>query len=168
MKLKIEARIEITGVNPYVTVSVERAEQLKAGWRGPMPVVVQVNGEPNPPWHINMMPRGDGSYFLYLAGVVRKASGTKVGDRVQVEVEFDANYRGGPDELPVWFVDALQLDSVALANWAALSPSRQKEVVRYLLNLRSDEARERNLNQVMDMLTGNDGHWLGRDWKDGK
>lgn len=37
-----------------------------------------------------------GSFYLYLHGDVRKASTTKVGDRVHVEVSFDAEYRNGP------------------------------------------------------------------------
>jgi hypothetical protein len=168
MKLKFTATIEITGVNPYVLVSLEQAQQLKAGWRRPMPVRVQVNGEPEPAWHINMMPMGDGNYFLYLAGVVRKASGTSVGDEVEVEVEFDEAYRGGPDDLPDWFERALERDQAALAGYMALSPSRQKEVVRYLVNLKSDEAKVRNLDRALKMLGGEAGHYMGRDWKDGR
>jgi len=168
MKLTFQAAIEIMGVNPYVGVSGDRVEQLKPGHRGPMPVLVKVNGVPNPPWHINMMPRGDGGYYLYLAEVVRKASGTKVGDMVRVEVEFDKEYRSGPDELPGWFEMALERDAGAQVNWASLPPSRQKEVVRYLLNLKSDEARARNLERVMAMLSGVEGHYMGRNWRDGK
>lgn len=168
MKLVFRSKIEIIGVNPYVLVTAEQAAQLKAGWRKPMPVLVQVNGVPEPPWRINMMPVGDGNFYLYLAGVVRKASGTGIGDEVEVAVEFDDEYQGGPDELPAWFSAALEANTAASANWAALSPSRQKEVVRYLLNLKSDEARERNLHRAMKMLGGEAGHFMGRDWIDGK
>jgi len=168
MKLSFSATIEIIGVNPYVLVSAGQAEQLSSGWRKPMPVLVQINGVPEPPWRINMMPRGDGSFYLYLAGVVRKASGTKVGETVQVEVDFDEGYCGGPDELPDWFELVLEADATAQTNWAELSPSRQKEVVRYLASLKSDEARVRNLAKVMAMLGGTAGHFMGRDWRDGK
>ncbi len=168
MLLSFMARIEIVGANPYVSVSVEQAERLKADWRKPMPVLVQVNGEPKPPWRINMMPRGDASFYLYLAGMVRKASGTKVGDTVQVEVEFDEDYRGGPTDMPEWFAEALESDDVAMTSWLALSPSRQKEVARYLANLKSDEARARNLAKAMEMLGGKAGRFIARDWKDGK
>jgi hypothetical protein len=151
-----------------VLVSAEQAQQLKGGWRKPMPVRVQVNGAPVPAWRINMMPRGDGSFYLYLAGVVRKASGTKVGDKVQVDVTFDEGYSGGPDELPDWFAKALETDARAQENWAALPSSRKKEVVRYLGNLISDDARARNLTKVMEMLGGTVGRFMGRDWSDGK
>ena len=166
--MNFRAVIEITGVNPYVLVTHEMAEQLRPGWRGPMPVLVQVNGQPSPPWAINMMPRGDGSYYLYLAGVVRKASKAKVGDTVDVSVKFNKAYRSGPDDLPDWFEIALQTDHVAMMSYQSLSPSRQKEVVRYLLSLKSNDARSRNLWRLLEVLGGQSGHYMGRDWKDGK
>ena len=162
------ATIQINGVNPYVLVDAERAAKLQAGWRKPMPVLVQINGQPVPAWHINMMPIGDGSFYLYLHGDVRTASNTKVGDRVQVDVSFDEEYRGGPLQIPAWFMAALKDNPSAQANWQALTPSRQKEIARYLSSLKSDEARARNLQKVMQMLSGQNGRFMARDWKDGK
>ena len=94
--MKFRSVIQLNKINPYVLVTAGRARRLKPGWRKPMPVLVQVNGEPNPPWRVNMMPVGGGGFYLYLNGVVRKASGTGVGDRVEVTVTFDEGYRGGP------------------------------------------------------------------------
>jgi hypothetical protein len=94
--LRFRSRIEINGINPYVLVDPKRALQLKRNWRRPMPVRVQINGQPEVPWRINLMPRGDGSFYLYLAGIVRKVSGTGVGDLVSVSVGFDAEYKAGP------------------------------------------------------------------------
>ena len=94
--LRFRALIKIIGVNPYVLVSAKRASELKPGWRKPMPVLVRINGKPGQPARINMMPIGDGSFRLHLNGVIRKASGTAVGDRAEVEVRFDAKYRSGP------------------------------------------------------------------------
>src|SRR5689334_4525566 len=98
--MRFKATIEIRGINPYVLVSAARAQKIKASWKKPMPVLVRINGKPNEPWHINMMPVGDGSFYLYLHGDVRKASKTKVGDRADIEVEFDDGYKGGPTMLP--------------------------------------------------------------------
>src|SRR3569833_1451237 len=95
-RLEFRSRIEISGINPYVLVTAEQAARLKPQWRKPMPVRVQIDGKPDEPWRINMMPAGDGSFFLYLHGEVRKASGSGVGDVVDVAVAFDADYRGGP------------------------------------------------------------------------
>ena len=87
------AAIKMRGVNPFILVSARRASAIKPGWRKPLPVLVRINGEPAEAWRINMMPAGDGSFYLYLHGDIRKASGTAVGDRVRVEIDFDASYK---------------------------------------------------------------------------
>jgi hypothetical protein len=161
--LRFKAVIRITGINPYVLVSAARAKQLKPGWKKPMPVLVRINGEPEKAWTINMMPVGNGSFYLYLHEIVRKASGTKVGDRVEVEVELNSRYKGGPETIPAWFKKALSGNAVAKKAWSALPPSRQKEIARYLAGLKSAEAQERNLEKAIHMLEGKKGRWMGRE-----
>ena len=168
-KLHFTAPIEILGINPYVLVSAERAAQLKSDWRKPMPVTVQINGQPKPAWHINMMPVGNGSFYLYLHGEVRKASHTKVGDTVTVDVQFDAGYRNGPlHPMPEWFKGPLEADPIAKAAWDALIPSRQKEILRYLTSLKSNEARKRNVHKALHVLAGNEDRFMARPWKGGQ
>jgi hypothetical protein len=157
--------IKIRGVNPFILVTASRANAIKPSWRKPLPVLVRINGKPEKAWRINMMPVGDGSFYLYLHGDVRKASGTKVGDRVHVEIEFDAKYRGGPQHpTPAWFKQALIRNPQAAKNWRALTPSRKKEVLRYFTNLKSPEARTRNLSRFLLMLSGQTGRFMGRTW----
>src|SRR4051812_31782165 len=88
LALRFRTRIELTKINPYVLVRPGQAARLKPGWRKPMPVKIRVNGEPAAGWRINLMPVGDGSFFLYLHAQIRKASGTKVGDAVSLTIEF--------------------------------------------------------------------------------
>jgi hypothetical protein len=167
--LRFTAKMEIIGINPYVLVSKDQAHQLKPDWRRPLPVLVQINSKPDQPWKINMVPVGDGTFYLYLHGDVRKASKTEVGDMVTVDVGFDEEYRNGPlTPLPDWFETALSANDTAVFNWNNLPPSRQKEVVRYLMNLKSQEAKDRNLVRVMQSLSGESTRFMGRDWKDGK
>jgi hypothetical protein len=166
--LHFTATIEIYDGNPYVLVSKRRAQILQKGWIRPMPVLIQINSRPTPPWKINMMPIGDGSFYLYLHGDVRKASRTNVGDRVEVDVSFDTAYKPGPmHPMPDWFRLALAQNPAAKANWDALIPSRQKEVLRYFSWLKSDEAQRRNLDKAMHVLSGKPGRFLGRPWLDG-
>src|SRR5579864_2906788 len=127
--LFLTALIELVGVNPYVRIVADQAELLKSGWRRPMPVVVRINRAPNTLWRTNMMPVGEGAFNLYLHGQMREASQTSVGDPVKLELWFDEAYVNGPQHLiPAWFQAALDLDSVAHANWERLPPSRQKEL----------------------------------------
>lgn len=154
--------------NPYVQVSPEEAARLRPG-RRTLPVLVTVDGKPDPPWRINLVPAGDGSFYLYLHGVVRKASGTGVGDTVRIALWFDEEYRNGPlYELAPWFKAALAKDKLAKANWDKLTPSRQKEIVRYLAWLKTDAARQRNLERALRVLRGQPERFMARSWSGGR
>jgi ribonuclease HI len=116
-----------------------------------------------------MMPIGDGSFYLYLHGDVRKASKTKVGDMVAVDVWFDSSYENGPmHPMPNWFKTALNKNVQAKQAWDALIPSRQKEILRYFSWLKSDEAKKRNLDKALLVLSGHEGRFMARSWKDGR
>jgi hypothetical protein len=168
-KLRVRAPIEIRGINPFVLVSAERAAKLKPDWRKPMPVRIQVNGKPDIPWRINMMPAGDGSFFLYLHGQVRKDSGTAVGHVVSVTIEFDGRYEGGPSNLmPSWFRDELRRNPKARQGWDGLPPSRQKEITRYLVQLKSPQAQQRNVQRALHVLAGGKARFMGRAWEGGR
>jgi hypothetical protein len=160
--------IKIRNINPFILVSARRAKRLKPGWRKPLPVLVRINGKPARAVRTNMMPAGDGSFYLYLHGELRKASGTTVGNRVRVDIDFDASYRGGPQHpMPRWFKQALVGTQQAFKNWNALIPSRKKEILRYFAGLNSQDARARNLARALDVLSGKTGRFMGRAWKNG-
>jgi hypothetical protein len=166
--IRFRGQIRIRGINPYLLVSAARARKLKDGWRRPMPVLVRINGKPARSWRINLMPAGNGAFYLYLHGDVRKASATKVGDRVEAEVRFDASYRNGPlQRMPRAFAAALRREPAAAASWKTLIPSRKKEVLRYLAALKSAAARERNIAKAVRMLAGERGRFMAREWVGG-
>jgi hypothetical protein len=158
--------MQIAGINPFLNVSADLVARIRPGWRRPLPVLVRVNGEPKQkPWRINLMPIGNGEFRLYLHGDVRKASQTKVGDRVRVDLQFDEAYRNGPmHPMPNWFRGPLKKNEKARLVWEALSPSRQKEILRYFAGLKSSEARARNLERALRALSGHHGRFMGRSW----
>lgn len=163
--MKFRATIEINKINPFALVSIARAKRLKAKWRKPMPVLVQINGEPKPAWTVNMMPCGDGSFYLYLHGAVGKASNSKVGDDVEVSLIFDQAYRNGPiHEVPAEFLVLLQAHPKAELAWSKLTPSRQKEILHYFAGLKSETARARNYAKAMRVLNGAKERFMARDW----
>src|SRR6266571_495110 len=166
--LRIPLVIKLRDPKPYILVTPAQAKSIRPGWRKPLPVLVRINGKPAVPWRINMMPIGNGSFYLYLRGDVRKASGTKVGDRVRVEVGFDARYRNGPQHpVPSGFKAALQKNPEAMKNWEALIPSRKKEILRYFARLKSPKARARNLERALHVLSGRNGRFMARAWDGG-
>lgn len=167
--LRFRSVIQIRGINPYVHVDSKLADRIKADWRKPLPVLVRINGRPEEPWRINMMPTGDGAFYLYLHESVRRASGTKVGDCVTVHICFDPDYRSGPaNPVPRWFSAALKKNPAATKAWEALIPSRKKEVLRYFAALKSAEARTRNLQRAIAALSGDEVRFMARTWKNGK
>jgi len=159
--------IKKRGINPYVLVSARLATQLKESWRKPLPVLVQVNSKPEPPWRINLMPAGDGSFYLYLNGEVLKASSTQVGSVVEVRLQFDKNYKPGPaHSMPAWFSEALAQNHLAKRGWDELIPSLQKEILRYMTRLKSVEAQSRNTQLAVHVLSGGKGRFLARSWNE--
>lgn len=169
MSLRFKTKMLIRDGNPYVPVSAAQAADLLPGWRKPMPVLIRINGKPKSAWRINMMPAGDGKFYLYLHGDVRKASRTKVGNRVEVEIRFDKAYRNGPmHPVPGWFQAGLAKSPRAKQAWEALIPSRKKEILRYFSWLKSDAAKTRNLEKALRVLSGEPGRFMARTWKDGQ
>ncbi|MEP6473259.1 MAG: YdeI/OmpD-associated family protein [Gemmatimonadota bacterium] len=164
--LRFNGIIRILGINPFVRVTAARARTLQADWRRPMPVLVRVNGHPkSKPWRINMMPMGNGDFYLYLHGDVRRASDTAVGSRVTVDLKFDSEYRNGPlQPVPAWFRQALGKNPKARSAWQELIPSRKKEILRYFSQLKTAEARSRNLKRAIGALAGTTPRFMGRDW----
>jgi hypothetical protein len=161
--IRFRSTIKIRGINPYVRVDAELARHLKKNWRKPLPVLVRIKGKPKQPWRINMMPTGDGSFYLCLHETIRNASGTKVGDRVRVELSFDRDYRGGPvHPLPRWLSAALAANPDAKSSWNALIPSRKKEILRYFASLKSPIAKVRNLTRAIEALSGKEVRFMAR------
>lgn len=151
------------GINPYLLVSAKLAERLKPGWRKPMPVLLSIDGEPRPPARTNMMPVGDGAFYLYLNGPTRESSGTDVGDSVTARVAFDDAYREGPTHaVPRSLALSLKARPDARQAWELLTASRKKEILRYLANLRTEAARERNVAKLVASLTQPGAVFMGR------
>jgi hypothetical protein len=168
MTQNFSAVIKIRGVNPFILVSAPRVSAIKSGWRNPLPILLRINGEPTKAWRTSMMPAGNGSFYLYLHGEMRKVSGTSVGDRVSVQIDFDASYRNGPQHpMQTWFKQALAASPEAKKNWRKLIPSRKKEILRYFSRLNSAGARARNLARALHVLSGGNGRFMGRAWEAG-
>jgi len=150
--LRFTAVIQIIGINPYVSVPV------KIGWffqiKGFIPVKIKVNGHS---FMANLVPVGGNRHRLYLHGVMRKKAKVDVGDRVTIELVHDPKPRIEPMS-PI-LAKALKMNALAYQNWKSLSPSRQKELNRYMNRLKSDEAVKRTLERILKYLTGR-GDWF--------
>jgi hypothetical protein len=146
---RFSATIYKLGINPVVdppervlSVIFKQAGRTK----GPIPVRGKVNGAE----FRQTLVKYAGEWRLYVNGVMLKASGTNVGDAVKIEIEFDP----APPviAMPRALEQALARDRVARDVFASLAPSRQKEIVRYIGSLKSDDSIERNVDKVIQRL----------------
>ena len=88
---------------------------------------------------------------------------------IEGSVRFDPAYRGGPmHPMPDWFRRPLAADPKAKRAWDALIPSRQKEILRYLSWLKSDDARKRNVARALRVLKGETARYMARTWSAGR
>jgi hypothetical protein len=73
------------------------------------------------------MPKGDGTFTLYLHAAMRKSARVDVGDIVTIGLDFDFAFRNVPmHPTPDWFRAELESDPVATVNWDALTSSRPR------------------------------------------
>lgn len=131
---------------------------------GPIPVCGRLNGAD----FIQTLVRYQGAWRFYINGPMLKASGLKVGDTANVEIEFDPRARETP--MPKKLAAALKKDKTARAEFEKLAPSRKKEILRYLGFLKSEESLERNIERVLAHLRGEKAdtlHALMRKKKEG-
>jgi hypothetical protein len=148
---RFSAAIHKIGINPAVDPPDNVLTQLceSAGRaKGPIPVRGTVNGAE----FIQTLVKYQGAWRLYINGEMLRASGLKVGDEAQIEIEFDPTSREVP--MPVRLRDALKFDKKAKIAFGELSPSRQKEIFKYINSLRTEESIARNVEKILQQLKG--------------
>ena len=139
------------GINPVVdpperVLKILFDESGKS--RGPIPVRGTINGAE----YRQTLVKYQGSWRLYVNGPMLKASGSKVGDNVKLEIEFDPEPRDVP--MSKQLADALRRDEIAKAAFETLPPSRQKEIHKYLGSLKTEASIQRNIERVLSHLRG--------------
>ena len=145
------AKIYKLGINPVIDPPQNVLASLfqSAGKeRGPIPVRGKINGAE----FAQTLVKFRGGWRLYVNGEMLKASGTSAGDEVEVEIEFDPRPRNV--SMPVRLRDALKFDKKAKIAFGELSPSRQKEIFKYINSLRTEESIARNVAKILQQLKG--------------
>jgi len=156
---KFTAKIRIIGVNPYVPVPVKilKAVFKQAGKdRGKIPVRIKIDGHE----FIQTLIKYSGSWRLYLNTPMRKAAGKETGDVADFEIAYDPDKR--KTALHPGLRRALKDNKDAKIIFERLRPSIQLEVTRYISNLKTREAVERNVTRAINFLLGKE-RFIGRD-----
>ena len=151
--IKFRAEIYKLGINPVVDPPDGVLQQIfeQAGKsKGPIPVRGKVDGAD----FIQTLVKYQGPWRLYINGEVLNDSGLKVGETARIEIEFDPKSRAV--EMPAKLRTALHRDKEAKKAFGALSPSRQKEIFRYINSLRTEESIARNVDKIVRQMKGDE------------
>jgi len=154
-----EAVIDIIGINPFVFVPERILKQIfkeAEKDKGPVPVHGTINGKAFK--QTLMKYRGD--WRLYINMVMLKNSPKRIGEQVTITLAFDPVNR--TIEPHPKLLKALSDNPRARKVFEGLPASRQKEIVRYISFLKTDESIEKNINKAIDFLLGK-GKFVGRD-----
>lgn len=143
-------KIQIIGVNPYVLLPSALLKHIfqKAGKdKGAIPVQLKIGSKD----FIQNLVKYSGKWRLYLNGPMRKAAGKDVGDLIDIQIDFDSRPRITPMNSKLKL--ALKENPAAKKAFEKLSPSRQKEILRYINFLKSEESVDKNIQRVIAHLT---------------
>jgi hypothetical protein len=154
-----KATIDKIGINPFVFVPgsvlktiFKQAEKDK----GPIRVTGTIDGHP----FTQTLVRYQQDWRLYINGPMLKAAGKQTGDRITLTLSFDPNE-------PVLSMHpklkaALVSDKHASSIFESLIPSRKKEIIRYINNLKTDASVDLNVKRAIRFLSGKE-RFIGRD-----
>lgn len=137
-----KANLAIIGVNPFVFVPEPILASIfsEAGKKtGSIPIAGKINGKE----FRQTLVRFNGNWRLYVNTSMLKNSPKRIGEEVEFEINFDPSDRSIP--IPDQLQQALELHTDAKAVFLALSPSRKREIVRYIARLKSPEILEPKL-----------------------
>lgn len=149
MKFPFKAKIYIVGINPCVKVPLHITAKLKAT-KGYIPVKGKIRDHF---FQQTLCPVKNEGYRLYVNGPMLKGADVKVGQTVNFIIEQDTLERNKNVPMSKEFKKKLEEHDL-LAMFQQLLPSRQKEINRYLNNLKSQEALIKNINKMINVLKG--------------
>ena len=156
---QFSAELGIVDGNPFVALPTGALEELFAESgrdKSPIPVHGTINGKP----YRQTLVRFRGAWRLYVNMEMLTDSPRRIGERIDVQISFDPRERTIAAHPK--FEAALADNADARVAFEALSPSRQKEILRYIASLKKDESVERNVERAIAFLLG-DGRFVGRE-----
>ena len=154
-----KAQLDIIDGNPFVFVPPEILNKLfqqAKKDKGPIPVYGAINGKP----YQQTLMKYSGEWRLYVNLQMLKKSPKRIGEIIEIEIEFDPSDRTIIPHPKL--TKALLENQKANKVFESLSPSRQKEIVRYIAHLKTEKSIEKNVKRAIDFLLGKT-RFVGRD-----
>ena len=149
MKFPFKTKIYKVGINPCVNVPLAITAKLTAT-KGYIPIKGAIQGFF---FQQTLCPIKNEEYRLYVNGLMMKGGNIKMGQTAHFEIEQDILERNKNVSMHAAFKKKLE-ENKLLTTFEQLSPSRQKEVNRYLNNLKPGEALKKNIDKMIKVLKG--------------
>ncbi|HJS01706.1 MAG TPA: YdeI/OmpD-associated family protein [Flavobacterium sp.] len=156
---KFSATIEIIGINPFVFVPenilnkiFEQAQKSTA----PIPVKGTINSVP----YTQTLMKFKAEWRLYINTKMLKNSPKRIGEQIEISIDYDSEKR----EIPIHpkLSQALKKNQEANTIFQNLRPSLQKEIIRYIANLKTEDSVNKNIPKAIAFLLGK-GKFVGRE-----
>ncbi|WP_392469354.1 YdeI/OmpD-associated family protein [Sphingobacterium cellulitidis] len=153
------SKLDIIGINPFVFVPEEILQELFIDAnrnKGNIPIKVSVNGSEFIP---QTLLRYQGEWRLYINTMILKDSPKRIAEELEVTILLDLESR----EIPMDpnFLLALENNQEAKKVYDSLISSLQKEINRYINNLKSENSKLKNIDKAIQFLLGQE-KFIGR------
>lgn len=145
------SNLEIIGINPFVFIpeAILNDIFIQAGKnKGHIPVCGTVNEIP----FTQTLLKYDGEWRLYINLKMLPNSPKRIGETITIKITYDNSDRtiGIHPKL----VEALDLDKEVKNTFESLKPSLQKEIIKYISFLKSEESIAKNIKLIIGFLKG--------------
>lgn len=146
-----QATIKKIGINPYVSVPQHVLDSIFIEHKkntGPIPICGFINSLP----YKQTLVKFQGEWRLYINTTMLKNSPQKIGEQIDLRIAYDPAPR--VIAMHPRLKDALDTNHDAKKIFDSLSPSHQKEIIRYIANLKSEEKVTINVRKAIGYLLG--------------
>lgn len=157
--LKFKSDLKIIGVNPYVLLPDKILKEIfrQSGKdKGPIPVHGLVNSKP----YKQTLVKYRGMWRFYVNLTMLHKSPQRIGETIEITISFDPSDRRIAPHPKL--ANALEANKKAKVVFDNLPPSRQKEIIRYISFLKTEESIIRNVERAINFLSGKD-RFVGRE-----
>ena len=149
MSFTFKAKIYKVGINPCVKVPTSITVKMKA-IKGYIPVKGKIIDHT---FEQTLCPVKNDLYRLYVNGPMMKGANVKLGQTVSFIIEQAAKQKDSDIPMPAQFKKKLK-EHKLLSTFLQEAPSWQKEVLRYLNNLKTEESLKRNIDKLILVMKG--------------
>lgn len=138
----------MVGINPCVKVPSSITGKM-VPTKGYIPIKGKIE---NHNFLQTLVPVKNEGYRLYVNGPMLKGANVTVGETVNFTIEQDkAAHKNRSVPMPKQFSAKLKENNL-VQEFKNLTPSRQKEILKYLNNLKTEESLMRNIDKIIKAL----------------